>query len=1339
MCKSIHSCKICQKSHHTLLHVAPDENLSTQSIQSHTASEMNNNTLLMTCRVLVHSPNGLSIEARAVLDSASSASFISERLAQTLCLPRSHKRSSISGIADLTCKSNLQIVTQCTISPLMTSHEKFTINAFIMPRVTCDLPVSPVSTNGWKSLSDLPLADPDFGKPGRIDILLGVDIFVNVLLQGRRQLGPYYSPVALEIMFGWVIAGGVDMSNHNVVHHVVSMSGDDILRKFWEIENHQPDDFTLTLDERFVVEHFKANHMRDENGVFIVPLPRIIDPPLLGESRSSAVRRYMSLERSLNSKGKLNEFHAVMEEYIELGHAELVPIADLQKPDTEIFYLPMHVVLKDSSTTTKVRAVFDASAKSSSGFSLNDTLLVGPTVHSSLIDVLLKFRFHRYALTTDVSKMYRAIKLTQSDRDYHRFVWRRNPTDPLREYRMTRLTFGVSASSFAANMALKQNAMDFSLQYPMAVQRVYEAFYVDDGLTGADSIPETIHLQRQLQELFERGGFTLRKWNSNNSEILDHLPTDLKEKQPIQTIAEEDQYTKTLGIKWNSVSDTFRITVAEINHNDIITKRTLISDVSKTFDILGWFSPTIIKVKILFQRLWELKIDWDDPVPEEVRLTLSQWRSELSILSTKHIPRCYFPLEFDIKKTQLHGFSDASEDAYSAAVYFRFEDTSGKTHITLITSKTKVAPMKRLTIPRLELCGAHLLSDVLSHVKNIFQVPMCDTYAWTDSTIAIDWLNGNPRRLKTFVGNRVSHIINLIPPDRWNHVSGGDNPADCASRGLFPLALINHDMWWDGPPWLSKDPSEWPKSHVTTPINTEELRGVSLATNVRSPEPIIPLNRYSDFNHLKKTTSWVLRFVNNCRKFMSNTQQVDKSCILSVEEMEIAERYWIKLVQKTCFADEINVIKKNKLLQRESCLVSLHPFIDDKDILRLSGRISNSNLHYEQIHPIILHGKHQITKMIIRAEHLRLLHAGPSLLSASINLRFHIIGGKRIIRDITRACVICRRQSVRPQPQIMGQLPMERVTPGLVFERVGIDFAGPIYVKYGYVRKPTIVKSYVCVFVSLNVKAVHLELVSDLTSEAFIACLRRFVARRGKPTDIWSDHGTNFVSANRELKEFIKFLNERKNVKKISEFCTSQKINWKFIPERAPHFGGLWEAAVKSFKAHLKKVTLNVRLTFEEACTLMAQIEACLNSRPLVALSSIDDHVDALTPGHFLIGKPLEALPDSSQSFQSVSLLRRWHLVQSMIRHFWTRWSSEYVCSLRKYVKWRNPQKNITVGDIVVLQEDNLIPTKWPLARIVNVHPGADEIVRVVSVKTSRGIYKRPVTKVALLLPHDID
>ena len=429
-------------------------------------------------------------------------------------------------------------------------------------------------------------------------------------------------------------------------------------------------------------------------------------------------------------------------------------------------------------------------------------------------------------------------------------------------------------------------------------------------------------------------------------------------------------------------------------------------------------------------------------------------------------------------------------------------------------------------------------------MKGVFNIPMCNTFAWCDSTIVIDWLNGNPRRFKTFVGNRISHIINHIPPDRWNHVNGEDNPADCASRGLFPSEIISHEIWWAGPHWLQRDISEWPKLSVIPPIVPEEMRDITLASNVHFSEPIIPLSHYSDFHHLKRVTAWILRFVNNCRRSRCDTHQDDESLILSVKELDLAEKYWIKLVQQTRFAKEISLLKKNKTLPNGSCLITLHPFIDSEGILRLSGRIGHSNRPYEQVHPIILHCNHQMTKMIIKAEHLRLLHAGPTMLTSSICVRFHIIGGKRVIRDITRACVTCRRYSARPQPQLMGQLPIERVTPGPIFERVGVDYAGPIYVKYGYIRKPTIVKAYICMFVSLTVKAVHLELVSDLTTEAFIACLRRFIAHRGKPSTIWSDHGTNFVGANGEIKEFVKFLNEQKNIKRVSEFCSSQKINW---------------------------------------------------------------------------------------------------------------------------------------------------------------------------------------------------
>ena len=261
-----------------------------------------------------------------------------------------------------------------------------------------------------------------------------------------------------------------------------------------------------------MVRHFESNHARSKEGRFIVPLPKDPKARPVGESRSQAVKRFLSLERLLNQKGCFQEFDTVMQEYLNLKHAEAVPSPDLNKPTELTFYLPMHAVYKASSTTTKIRAVFDASAKSSTGVSLNDTLLVGPTIHPPLVDVLLRFRLYPVALTADVSKMYRAIELTDADKDLHRFVWRSNSSNPLKDYRMTRVTFGVSASSFAANMAVKQNAIDYTHDFPLAAEVVHKSFYVDDCLTGATDSKSALLLQQQLTELFSHGGFVLRKW-----------------------------------------------------------------------------------------------------------------------------------------------------------------------------------------------------------------------------------------------------------------------------------------------------------------------------------------------------------------------------------------------------------------------------------------------------------------------------------------------------------------------------------------------------------------------------------------------------------------------------------------------------------------------------------------------------------------------------------------------------------------------------------------------------------------------------------------------------------
>ena len=509
-------------------------------------------------------------------------------------------------------------------------------------------------------------------------------------------------------------------------------------------------------------------------------------------------------------------------------------------------------------------------------------------------------------------------------------------------------------------------------------------------------------------------------------------------------------------------------------------------------------------------------------------------------------------------------------------------------------------------------------------------------------------------------------------------------------------------------------------------------------TTVQTKRPVIPLDRYSNFTRLQRVTVWILRFVHNCRASSGRTVEPNNSQSLTMSELVDAERYWILLSQQEHFSTEIKSLKAKCLVPKDSCLLPFRPFLDQTSILRVGGRESNAKLSYSKMHLIILHGKHPISKLIIRSEHLRLLHAGPTLLISSLNHRFHIICLRKTVRSVTRQCVICRRLTVRPHNQMLGQLPLERVTPGSVFEKVGVDYAGPFQIKYGFVRKPTIVKAYICIFVSSYVRAVHLELVSDLTAEAFLAALRRFIARRGHPLLIWSDHGMNFVGANREINELIDFLQSQKIQKTISEFCACRKIEWKFIPERSPHFGGLWEAAVKSTKTHLKRIIANVKLTYEEFSTVLTQIEACLNSRPLIPPNTADDDgIQALTPGHFLIGQPLMALPDPSFSYRSVFLLRRWHLCQNLVRHFWQRWSGEYLAALNRYNKWHYPSRNVALGDIVVLREDGTIPTNWPLARVIQTHPGKDTLVRVVTVKTANGIYKRPVSKIAVLIPSE--
>ena len=485
---------------------------------------------------------------------------------------------------------------------------------------------------------------------------------------------------------------------------------------------------------------------------------------------------------------------------------------------------------------------------------LTTLCLTGPTLYPTLETILLRFRLHSIALSADISKMYRAVHLDPKDRYLHRFIWREQPTAPLVDFCMTRVTFGVSSSPYLAIKFLQQTAHDFGHQYPIASPLVLDSFYVDDLLTSAEMPEQALHMHKELRTLLLKGGFDLKKWRSSSPVVLDSIDPSLLETLPIQDLTNNDQckYPKALGVEWDSTQDTMSTSLS-LPSNYASTKRGIISDVAQTFDILGWLVPTIVTMKVLYQRVWEEKLAWDDPLPQPYVNQQSKWRQKLHLLSSRKQPRCYFIKSATRLTIQLHGFCDASIQAYAAVIYVRATCSDHPPTCALVTAKTRVTPLKQLSIPRLELCGAKLLAKLLSSVRKALKVPLSDVHAWCDSTIVLYWLDGSPKRFKTFVGNRLSTILTDIPSSTWHHVPTLQNLADCASCGLLPSELVDHTLWWEGPPWLTAEPFTMPIQPLLGSDSTPELKAACLS--VIPVPPVWIEERYNSYHKLVRVTA----------------------------------------------------------------------------------------------------------------------------------------------------------------------------------------------------------------------------------------------------------------------------------------------------------------------------------------------------------------------------------------------------------------------------------------------------------------------------------------------------
>ena len=492
---------------------------------------------------------------------------------------------------------------------------------------------------------------------------------------------------------------------------------------------------------------------------------------------------------------------------------------------------------------------------------------------------------------------------------------------------------------------------------------------------------------------------------------------------------------------------------------------------------------------------------------------------------------------------------------------------------------------------------------------------------------------------------------------------------------------------------------------------------------------------FSSYNRLCRVITWCYRFLSDCRKAAAERQL---SRLLSVQELRGVEQTLLRQSQRRFFLVEIDCIRHGRELPRKSTLLERRPFLDEDQLLRVGGRLRRLDLADSRKHPLILHRKDPLSQLLCRHIHQSNLHVGPTGLMGLISIDYSILGAKHLVRQISKACVVCQKSYARTTGQLMGQLPSVRATPAPPFTATGADFAGPFTLRKGHTRKPVWVKGYTCIFVCLTTKAVHIELVMDLSTDSFIASLKRFVSRRGLPSTVMTDNGTNFVGARRQLNEAYEWLNQQETRETLSQYLSGQRIQWLHTPARSPHFGGIWEAGVKQMKALLHRVLGTQRLTCEEMTTILTEVEAVLNSRPLTPIDAAPlDGAAVITPGHFLVGRPLRALPEIYTSTSNLSSLKRWNLCQALTQQLWEQWSQDYLRQLQQFHKWKHPQRSVRVGDIVLLKDTELFHRSWPLARVTEVHPGSDGLVRVVTLRTEKGEYKRSVHRLVPLLQEE--
>ncbi|XP_054868653.1 uncharacterized protein LOC129349462 [Amphiprion ocellaris] len=606
---------------------------------------------------------------------------------------------------------------------------------------------------------------------------------------------------------------------------------------------------------------------------------------------------------------------------------------------------------------------------------------------------------------------------------------------------------------------------------------------------------------------------------------------------------------RALGVQWCISSDKFQFRITVKEHP--MTKRRILCTVASVYDPLGFVAPFTLRGKQILQQLCQEKAGWDEPLSDQLRTQWESWLQDLQNLSKVRIPRCILPPNTEIKQCELHHFSDASVTGYGQCSYLRSVTSNGKVHCALVLGKARVAPSKVTTVPRLELAAAVVAARTSLMLRNELEMDNLQEHFWTDSKVVLGYVNNDAKRFHVFVANRIQRIKSLTDPKQWHHVPSESNPADHASRGLSVQQLLNSN-WFKGPEflWQGDLPIETDKVTEVMPDDPELKTVHVLNTKVRQEKRTMLdcLAKFSDWKRAVKAIARLRKFV---KDFKGVTQTKGENT--SVEDRQEAELFIIKLAQENTFSKEIKDLTQGKDIQlkdKTHKLYSLSPFVDEQGVLRVGGRLTRSSLHPHIKHPAIIPKSSHVSTLLIKHFHEKVQHQGRGLTVNELRSNgLWITGCSSAVASHIFKCTTCRRYRRNTQDQRMSDLPEDRMETTPPFSYRGIDCFGPFYVKDG--RKE--LKRYGLLFTCMCSRSIHIEMLEDLTSDAFINALRCFISIRGHVRQIRCDQGTNFIGAKGE------FLNAMKDFDKEQ----LKQYGCKFVlnTPSSSHMGGVCQAS----------------------------------------------------------------------------------------------------------------------------------------------------------------------------------